>query len=35
METLRQALRTIQVGDPVAIQVERQGKLLFLSFAME
>jgi serine protease Do len=35
METLRRALRTIEAGDAVAIQIERQGKLLFLSFAME
>ncbi len=35
VETLRQVLRGIKAGDPVAIQIERQGKLAYLSFEME
>jgi serine protease Do len=35
VEGLRQVLRGIKAGDPVAIQIERQGKLAYLSFEME
>jgi len=32
---LRQVLRGIKAGDPVALQIERDGKLAYLSFEME
>ena len=35
LDSLRAALRTIKSGDPVALQIERQGHLLYLSFEME
>ncbi len=35
VEGLRQALRAIKVGDPVALQIERGGSLGYLSFEME
>jgi serine protease Do len=35
VEGLRQALRSIKVGDPVALQIERGGKMGYLSFEME
>jgi len=35
VETLRKAVRTLKVGEAVALQVEREGKLTYLSFEME
>jgi len=35
VESLRQVLRGIKAGEPVAIQIERQGKIAYLSFKME
>jgi serine protease Do len=35
METLRTAVRDLKTGDPVVLQVERDGGLLYLSFEME
>jgi serine protease Do len=35
VDGLRLVLRAIKDGDPVAIQIERQGKLAYLSFEME
>jgi serine protease Do len=35
VEALRRVLRGIKAGDPVAIQIERQGKFAYLSFEME
>ncbi len=35
VEALRRVLGDIKPGEPVAIQVERQGKLLYLAFDME
>ena len=35
LETLRLAVRTLKAGEPVALQVERDGKLSYLSFEME
>lgn len=35
VETLRRVLRGIKAGEPVAIQIERQGKFAYLSFEME
>jgi serine protease Do len=35
VETLRRVLRSIKVGEPVAIQIERQGKFYYLSFEMD
>jgi serine protease Do len=35
VENLRSALSTVKPGDAVALQVERQGKLQFVSFEME
>jgi serine protease Do len=35
LDSLRAALKTIKSGDPVALQIERQGHLLYLSFEME
>jgi serine protease Do len=35
VEALRGVLRTIKAGDPVAIQIERQGAFAYLAFEME
>lgn len=35
VETLRKVVRTLKVGEAVALQVEREGKLTYLSFEME
>jgi serine protease Do len=35
VESLRLVLRGIKAGEPVAIQIERQGKFAYLSFRME
>jgi serine protease Do len=35
VDSLRLVLRGLKAGDPVAIQIERQGKLAYLSFEME
>lgn len=35
VEGLRQVLRGIKAGEPVALQIEREGKLAYLSFDME
>jgi S1-C subfamily serine protease len=35
METLRAAVRDLKAGDPVVLQVERDGGLIYLSFEME
>lgn len=35
VETLKQAVRALKAGDAVALQVEREGKLTYLSFEME
>ena len=35
LETLRKIVRTLKAGDAVALQVEREGKLTYLSFEME
>ena len=35
METLRAAVRDLKTGDPVVLQVERDGGLMYLSFEME
>jgi len=35
VDNLRSALSTLKAGDAVALQVERQGKLQFVSFEME
>ncbi len=35
LETLRRVIGAIKAGDPVAIQIERQGKLMYLAFEME
>ena len=35
LESLRQAVRGLKAGDAVALQVEREGRLTFLSFEME
>jgi serine protease Do len=35
MDTLRDALRTLKTGDPVALQVERGGGLMYVSFELE
>lgn len=35
METLRAALNKLKAGDPVALQVERDGGLLYVSFEIE
>ncbi|HTN51040.1 MAG TPA: trypsin-like peptidase domain-containing protein [Anaeromyxobacter sp.] len=32
---LRQVLRTIKAGQPVALQIEREGKMAYLAFEME
>jgi S1-C subfamily serine protease len=35
VEALRQAIQPLQPGDPVVIQVERQGRLTYLAFEIE
>jgi S1-C subfamily serine protease len=35
VEALRSTIETIKRGDPVALFVEREGKLLYISFEME
>jgi serine protease Do len=35
LETLKRAVRALKAGDAVALQVEREGKLSYLSFEME
>ncbi len=35
METLRAALAKLKAGDPVALQVERDGGLMYVSFELE
>jgi serine protease Do len=35
VETLRRVIRAIKPGEPVALQIERQGKLAYLAFDME
>jgi serine protease Do len=35
VEALRQALQGLRPGEPVVLQVERQGKLTFVPFDME
>jgi serine protease Do len=35
MDTLRAALNTLKTGDPVVLQVERDGGLLYVSFELE
>ena len=35
LESLRRVTGAIRPGDPVAIQIERQGKFMFLAFEME
>ena len=35
MDTLRAAVRDLKTGDPVVLQVEREGGLMYLSFEME
>jgi serine protease Do len=35
MDTLRAAVRDLKTGDPVVLQVERDGGLMYLSFEME
>ena len=35
VDNLRSALSSLKAGDPIALQVERQGKLQFLSFEMD
>jgi len=35
METLRAAVNSLKSGDPVALQVERDGGLMYVSFEME
>ncbi|MGA7906098.1 MAG: PDZ domain-containing protein [Candidatus Sulfotelmatobacter sp.] len=35
LETLRATVRDLKPGDPVVLQVERDGGLMYLSFEME
>jgi serine protease Do len=35
LESLRQAIQTVKPGDPVVLQVERQGRLTFLAFEID
>jgi S1-C subfamily serine protease len=35
LDGLRQALDKLKTGDPVVLQIERQGKLMYLAFDME
>jgi hypothetical protein len=35
VEQLRSALHQLKAGDPVVLQVERQGKLHYVPFDME
>ena len=35
VEALRQAIQALQPGNPVVLQVERQGRLTYLAFEIE
>jgi serine protease Do len=35
MDTLRTALASLKTGDPVVLQVERDGGLMYVSFEIE
>jgi S1-C subfamily serine protease len=35
LDTLRQAVRTMKPGSPVALQIQREGRLMFVSFTFE
>ncbi len=35
LDGLRQALDKLKTGDPVVLQIERQGTLMYLAFEME
>ena len=35
LDTLKKAIRSLKVGDSVALQIEREGKISYLSFEME
>jgi S1-C subfamily serine protease len=35
VEQLRSALHQLKPGDPVVLQIERQGKLQYVAFDME
>ena len=35
MDTLRKAVGALKTGDPVVLQVERDGGLLYVSFELE
>jgi len=35
VEALRAAVATLKTGDPVVLQVERDGGLIYVSFEME
>jgi S1-C subfamily serine protease len=35
MDTLRKAVSALKTGDPVVLQVERSGGLLYVSFELE
>jgi hypothetical protein len=35
MDTLRATVGALKTGDPVVLQVEREGSLLYVSFEME
>jgi len=35
MDTLRAAVGALKTGDPVVLQVERDGGLLYVSFELE
>lgn len=35
MDTLRAAVSALKIGDPVVLQVERDGGLLYVSFEMD
>jgi S1-C subfamily serine protease len=35
LEALRAAIQRIKTGDPVVLQIERDGKLQYLAFEME
>ena len=35
MDTLRATVGALKIGDPVVLQVERDGGLLYVSFEME
>jgi S1-C subfamily serine protease len=35
LQSLRDALRSVTPGSPVTLQIQREGRLMFVSFTLE